>query len=141
MFKLSPKYHSNRPKEEGFTLIEIIVVLILLSILAVFSVPKFIDLGENAKIKALEAAVAELNGREKLVWADTKTSDVGWIDDASLFAQIDYDLGQSYQWKSSAEIDGGKLYFKNKEAKLDRSPSTVASPGRWEMKIEKDKEK
>lgn len=117
------------------------MVLILLSILAIFSVSKFIDLGENAKMKALEAAVAELNGRENLVWLDTKYSDVGWIDDATLFAQMDCDLGSSYQWKSSAEIDGGNLYFKNKEAKLDRSSSTAIFPCRWEMKIEKDKKR
>lgn len=136
MFKLTPKYRFNRLDESGFTLIEIIVVLILLSILAVFSVPKFIDLGENAKIKAFEAAVAELNGREKLVWLDIKNSTNGWIDDATLFAQMDYDLGSSYRWKSSAEIDGGKLYFQNEEAKLDRSPSTEISPATWKMKIE-----
>jgi len=139
--KLTVKYRSNGSKDDGFTLIEIIVVLIILSILAVVSVPKFIDLGANAKIKALEAAVSELNGREKLVWLDTKNSTIGWIDDATLFATIDYDLGSSYQWKSSAEIDGGKLYFQNEEAKLDRSPSTATSPARWEMKSKKEKKK
>jgi hypothetical protein len=59
-------------------------------------VPKFVDLGENAKTKAFEAAVSELNGREKLVWLDTKNSMIGWIDDGTLFATIDYDLGSSY---------------------------------------------
>ena len=134
MFKSNNR--SNRSKEDGFTLIEIIVVLIVLSILAVLSVPKFIDLSENAKIKAFEAAVSELNTRENLVWLNTKNSTIGWIDDAKLFAKIDYDLGSSYQWKSNAEINGGNLYFQNKEAKLDRSPSTTTSPARWEMKIE-----
>jgi prepilin-type N-terminal cleavage/methylation domain-containing protein len=136
MSEINSKYGSIKSQESGLTLIEIIVVLIILSILAVLSVPKFIDLGENAKIKAFEAAVAELNSREKLVWLDTKNSTIGWIDDATLFAKIDYDLGSSYRWKSSAEIDGGKLYFQNEEAKLDRSPSTAISPARWKMKIE-----
>ena len=139
MSKINSKCCSKRSKDDGYTLIEIIVVLIILSILAVFSVPKFIDLGENAKIKAFEAAVAELNGRENLVWLDAKNSSVGWIDDATLFAQMNYDLGSSYSWKSSAETDGGKLYFKNEEAKLDRSPSTAVSPARWEMNSKKDK--
>jgi MSHA pilin protein MshA len=136
MPEINSKYRTIRSQESGFTLIEIIVVLIILSILAVLSVPKFVDLGSNAKIKAFEAAVSELNRREKLAWLDTKSSSIGWIDDATLFAKIDYDLGSSYQWKSSAEIDGGKLYFQNEEAKLDRSPSTAISPARWKMKIE-----
>ena len=135
MSEIKLKNCSNKPKESGFTLIEIIVVLIVLSILAVLSVPKFIDLGKNAKIKGFEAAVAELNVRENLVWLNTKNS-TGWIDDATLFAKIDYDLGSGYRWKSSAEIDGGKLYFQNEEAKFDRSPSTAISPARWKMKIE-----
>jgi len=133
--RLKMKFRSSGTKEGGYTLLEIIVVLAILSILAVLSVPRFIDLGANAKIKAFEAAVSELNSRENLVWADIKNSDIGWIDDEILFAQVDYDLGPSYHWKSSAEIDGGKLYFKNEMAKLDRSLSTAVSPARWVMKI------
>jgi prepilin-type N-terminal cleavage/methylation domain-containing protein len=139
MSELKTKYHLKRSQESGFTLIEIIVVLIVLSILAVLSVPKFIDLGKNAKIKAFEAAVSELNVRENLVWLDNKNSTIGWIDDATLFAKVDYDLGSGFSWKSSAEIDGGMLYFQNEEAKLDRSPSTAITPARWEMNSKKDK--
>jgi prepilin-type N-terminal cleavage/methylation domain-containing protein len=103
---------SDRSKQKGYTLLEIIVVLVILSILAVLSVPRFVDIGVNAKTKAFEAAVSELNTREALVWVNFKNSHIGWIDDATLFAQIDDDLGPSYHWKSSAEIDGGRLYFK-----------------------------
>lgn len=105
MSEIKLKNRSNKPKESGFTLVEIIVVLIVLLILAVLSVPKFIDLGKNAKIKGFEAAAAELNVQENLFWLDIKNSSIGWTDDATLFAKIDYDLGSSYKWKSSAEID------------------------------------
>ena len=44
--------------EKGFTLIEIIAVLIILGILAAVAVPKFLDLTDEAENKALEGAVA-----------------------------------------------------------------------------------
>lgn len=44
--------------EKGFTMIEIIAVLIILGVLAAVAVPKFLDLVEEAEDKALNGAVA-----------------------------------------------------------------------------------
>ena len=44
--------------EKGFTLIEIIAVLIILGILAAVAVPKFLDLTQQAEQKAIDGAVS-----------------------------------------------------------------------------------
>jgi prepilin-type N-terminal cleavage/methylation domain-containing protein len=61
---------SQLKNKTGFTLIEVILVLVILGILAAVAVPKFFDMQEGARIKALNGCIAMLNGEVNTAFAN-----------------------------------------------------------------------
>ena len=118
--------------QKGFTLVEIIAVLIMLSVLAAIAVPKYIDLEQNAKQNSFDGAIAELNGREALVWTNLKMSATGYQDDAQLMLVVDYNLGTDFVWQPGHPVGvGGDLTFKGETITLNRTASNASKPAVW----------
>ncbi|GGY94020.1 type II secretion system protein [Shewanella fodinae] len=74
-------------KQQGFTLIELVVVIIILGILAVVAAPKFLNLQSDARFSALQGMVASINGANSLVYS--KAALQGLEKDKATAANID----------------------------------------------------
>jgi prepilin-type N-terminal cleavage/methylation domain-containing protein len=124
-------HHRLLSDRSGFTLIEIICVLVLLATLASFALARMVSLDQSASRQMLRSCLAELNSRENQTWCLVKLSPAGWVDDATLFAQLNTALGSEYQWAAAPTNAGGGVRFKDQALALVREASTADKAGLW----------
>ena len=115
--------------EEGFTLIELIAVLVMVGVMSAVIYQKINTIDREAEQVALNAGVSELNGRERLQYLVEQIGD-GYPGDPVLFGKISRDLGSDYTWDVVA-ITGGALRFKGSTQILIRTASTATDYGGW----------
>jgi prepilin-type N-terminal cleavage/methylation domain-containing protein len=129
--KLEHKGHDLR-SQDGFTLLELMSVLVILGVLFSVIIHEFTTLSDTAYKNALHAAIRELNIRETLIWSNFKISTDGWTDDDDIFKLVDTEeLGGGYYWNPSAGKLGGALHFGPQSINLTRAQSTNKSAASW----------
>ena len=116
---------------KGFTLIEVVAVMVIMSVMASLSIKKLDLVSHNATDRVIESGLRELNTRETLEWAKIKLSDSGWVNDANLFSEFDTNLGHDFQWATEPTTTGGILQFRSKSMTLTRTASSNVSVGSW----------
>ena len=123
--------------QQGFTLIELISTLVIISTLAAVLIQKYVDVEQSSRMQAIDLGLAELNGRETLTWALVKLSDTGYgrvnADAEQIWPRIDTNISADFDWVGAPPlISGGTLRFKrDTSAVVVRSPSSREAPGKW----------
>jgi len=94
--------------QKGFTLIELIMVIVILGILAAVAVPKFVDLKADAKKSVSKGVTGAIRGAVVTLHAQYVLNSASTYDGISIAAAVDSDLtigGTATQ--VSTTIDGG----------------------------------
>ncbi len=69
---------------KGFTLIELVAVIVILGILSVTAAPRFLNLQREARVSALDGVTGTLLSASDLVYAKAAIENVASIQNASL---------------------------------------------------------
>jgi prepilin-type N-terminal cleavage/methylation domain-containing protein len=121
-------------EEKGFTLIELMAMLVIIGVITSVAVKKYTNINISAELSAIDAGISELNTRETLTWANLIINQGKYPGDEAIWTMMTAytDIGSSYHWDSGPDKEsGGHLSFGSQTISLIREASTLQVAARW----------
>lgn len=91
-------------KENGFTLIELVMVIVILGILAAFALPRFADLGNDARASSIQGLAGAMKSAAAIAHAKQLASGSGLGAAVTLEGQTTVTMVNGYPTANSAGI-------------------------------------
>lgn len=112
MFLLNRKCnYDNSSQSKGFTLIEIVIVLVLIGILSAVAVPKYFDLTKQAEQKAMQTIVAEFSARfnghfaSNLLNGEACDKDTIFLSAGTALTEMNPELADHYEINQAGDLN------------------------------------
>ena len=114
--------------QKGFTLIELMASMVILSVIIAVASKRFIEMQDLAETTAAIEVCHELNGRESGIWAGTLISG-NYKTDTDVFVQLGGHLND-LNWVNLTPT-GGTVVVNGQVFALSRQPSQLTTSARW----------
>ena len=100
----------KKRKQEGFTMIEIMVVVVIVAILAVIALPTYLDYVKSSYASEARTVMANINNAAKMYY-QTKGDWPSEIDELERAGQLDVSRSTKLKWSFDLQLSdqGGRI--------------------------------